>query len=211
LAEELFRGLKERAEQFNVAIVGGDTNSWDGKLVISIALIGEPTGRGPVRRNGAQSGDWIMVTGSLGGSILGHHLDFVPRIREAQKLHHLVEVKAMIDTSDGLAVDLHHLCEESGCGAELIAEQIPVSDAASQMKDGKSALQHALGDGEDFELLLAVSAKDGKRLLNEQPLKELGANLSHLGQFIAEKQVFLTQNGQRQTLPAFGYVHRFGG
>jgi thiamine-monophosphate kinase len=210
LAEELFRGLKERADQFNVAIVGGDTNSWDGKLAISIALIGEPTGRGPVRRNGARPGDWIMVTGLLGGSILGHHLDFIPRIREAQKLHQQVELKAMIDISDGLALDLRHLCEESNCGAELIAEQIPISDAAYQMKDDKSPLDHALSDGEDFELLFAVSAEEGKRLLNEQPLKEFSANLSHLGQFIPEKQVFLVQDGQRQTLPAFGYVHRFG-
>jgi thiamine-monophosphate kinase len=193
-----------------VAIVGGDTNSWDGKLAISIALIGEPTGRGPVRRNGARPGDWIMVTGLLGGSILGHHLDFIPRIREAQKLHQQVELKAMIDISDGLALDLRHLCEESNCGAELIAEQIPISDAAYQMKDDKSPLDHALSDGEDFELLFAVSAEEGKRLLNEQPLKEFSANLSHLGQFIPEKQVFLVQDGQRQTLPAFGYVHRFG-
>jgi thiamine-monophosphate kinase len=209
LAEELFRGLKERADQFNVAIVGGDTNSWDGKLVVSIALIGEPTGRGPVRRNGAQPGDWIMVTGALGGSILGHHLDFVPRIREAHKLHQLVELKAMIDISDGLAVDLHHLCEESNCGAEMIAEQIPMSDAALRMKDGKLALEHALGDGEDFELLFAVSAEHGQRLLSDQPLREFGANLSRVGQFIAEMQVFLIQDGQRRTLPPLGYAHRF--
>ena len=83
LAEELYLGLREVADAFDTAIVGGDTNSWDGPLVISVTLLGEATPRGAVRRSGAKPGDWLLVTGPLGGSILGKHLDFTPRVREA--------------------------------------------------------------------------------------------------------------------------------
>src|SRR6516164_5064801 len=114
LAEELYRGLREMADSFETALIGGDTNSWDGPLVISVTVLGEATERGPVRRGGARPGDWLFVTGPLGGSILGKHLDFTPRVREALALHAAVELHAMIDVSDGLAADLGHLCQESG-------------------------------------------------------------------------------------------------
>src|SRR5258708_23829415 len=122
--------MREMADQFETAIVGGDTNSWEGPLVISITVFGEALPPGPVRRNGAQPGDWLLVTGALGGSILGKHLTFTPRVREALELHALADLHAMIDISDGLAADIYHLCTESRCGAVLRAEAIPVSDAA---------------------------------------------------------------------------------
>jgi len=95
--------------------------------------MGEATERGPVRRSGAKAGDWLFVTGPLGGSILGHHFDFTPRVREALSLHEAVELHALIDISDGLAADLNHILEESRCGAVLVAESIPVSDAANEL------------------------------------------------------------------------------
>src|SRR5438128_8749532 len=115
LAEELYRGLREVADAFDTAIAGGDTNSWDGPLVISVTLLGETTARGPVRRGGARPGDWLLVTGPLGGSILGKHLTFTPRVREAQQLHLQTDLHALIDISDGLAADVSHICQESGC------------------------------------------------------------------------------------------------
>src|SRR5436853_7087210 len=135
LADELYQGLREVADAFGTAVVGGDTNSWDGPLVISVTLLGEATPRGPVRRSGARPGDWLLVTGPLGGSILGKHLTFTPRVREALRLHEAADLHAMIDVSDGLAADLHHLCEESRCGAFLRAEAIPISSAAQSMND----------------------------------------------------------------------------
>jgi thiamine-monophosphate kinase len=169
-----------------------------------VTLLGEATARGPVRRSGARPGDWLLVTGPLGGSILGHHLDFTPRVREALRLHEAVDLRAMIDVSDGLAADVYHLCEESGCGAVLRAEGIPVSNAARGMNDGRSPLEHALGDGEDFELVFAVAPADGERLLGAQPVP--GITLRHVGECV-EAGLWLDEGGQRRALPPKGYVH----
>jgi thiamine-monophosphate kinase len=206
LAQELYTGLREMADQCEVAIVGGDTNSWDGPLVISVTLLGEPTGRGPVTRAGAKPGDWLMTTGPLGGSILGKHLDFTPRVREAMQLHAVADLHAMIDISDGLAADVHHLCEEGRCGAVLWAEKIPVSGDAQRMTDGRTSLEHALGDGEDFELVFAVSPPEAQRLSATQPVA--GVTLAPIGE-VVEQGLWLEENGLRRALPPMGYVHQF--
>jgi thiamine-monophosphate kinase len=206
IAEPLYRGLRSVADEFDTAIAGGDTNTWDGPLVISITAIGEPTGRGPVRRSGAKPGDWLFVTGPLGGSIRGHHLDFTPRVREAIRLHERFDLHAMIDISDGLAVDLKRLCAESGCGAVLDAAAIPISAAARAMNDGTPPLEHALGDGEDFELLFAVGANDGARLATDPRLA--GVTVHRIGTCVAEG-LWLQRDGTRQPLAATGYEHRF--
>lgn len=205
LGEELYRGLREMADAFSTAIVGGDTNSWDGPLVISVALLGEATPRGPVRRNGARPGDWLLVTGPLGGSILGKHLTFTPRVQEALSLHAMANLHAMIDISDGLAGDLAHLCEESNCGAVLRAAAIPLSEDARRMGDSRSPLDHALADGEDFELLFAVAPDDGRRLLATQPLA--GITLTAIGECI-DKGLWLDTDGKRAPLEPRGYVHK---
>lgn len=204
LAEELYRGLREMADMFATAVVGGDTNSWDGPLVISVTVLGEATDRGPVRRSGARPGDWLFVTGPLGGSIRGKHLDFTPRIREALDLHTAVPLRAMIDISDGLAADVNHLCEESRCGAKLRAESIPITAEAWAMNDDRSPLEHALGDGEDFELAFAVTSEDGHALLATQPVA--GVTLAHIGEFV-EAGLWLEEGDARRALPPAGYVH----
>src|SRR5262245_45692575 len=116
LAEELYLGMREVADGFETAIAGGDTNTWTGGLVVSVTVIGEPGPQGPILRRGATPGDWLFVTGPLGGSILGKHLDFVPRVKEGLKLQEHAMLHAMIDISDGLSADVFHICEESGCG-----------------------------------------------------------------------------------------------
>src|SRR5262249_59454932 len=150
LAEALYLGMRELADAFDTSLVGGDTNSWDGALVISVTLFGEATARGPVTRAGAKPGDWLLVTGPLGGSIQAKHLDFTPRVREALALHQLADLHAMIDISDGLAADLKHICDESRCGALLSADAIPISPTARQIKDDRSPLEHTLGDATVF-------------------------------------------------------------
>ncbi len=204
LAEELYLGLRELADAFDTAIVGGDTNSWDGPLVISVTLLGEPGPRGAVRRSGARAGDWLFVTGPLGGSIRGKHLDFTPRVREALALASAASLHAMIDVSDGLAADVAKLCAESGCGAVLRAESIPISEAARSMADAKTPLAHALGDGEDFELVFAVAPEDGRTLLARQPIA--GIMLVAIGECVAEGR-WLEESRTRRPLEAAGYVH----
>jgi thiamine-monophosphate kinase len=204
LAEELYLGLREVADAFDTAIIGGDTNSWDGPLVINVALLGEAVAPGPVRRSGARVGDVLLATGSFGGSILGKHLDFTPRVREALALHAAAELHAMIDVSDGLAADVWHICEESRCGAVLLAETIPIDAAAFRMNDALSPLDHALSDGEDFELVFAVAPDDARRLLAAPPVP--GVPLTAIGE-IVEQGLWLEENGQRRPLPPKGYVH----
>ncbi|HKI16398.1 MAG TPA: thiamine-phosphate kinase, partial [Isosphaeraceae bacterium] len=172
VAQGVYNGMRSLAEQFQVELVGGDTNAWDGPLVINVTLVGETTSLGPVRRSGARAGDIILVTGALGGSLAsGRHLRPEPRIAEALALHAAAPIHAMIDISDGLSSDLGHILEESGVGAVVDAESIPIHPDCQAMsrQDGVPALDHAVNDGEDFELCLVVSAENAARLLASTP------------------------------------------
>ena len=204
-ARDLHAGLLDLADQYGVILAGGDTNSWDGPLVINVAVVGEPFGTRSITRDGAKPGDWIFVTGALGGSLTGHHLTFEPRVREAKLLTELVDVHAMIDVSDGLAADLHHILEQSRMGAIVEAAAIPISPAARQSDDDRDPLQHALSDGEDFELFFTVSADDGRRLVAEW--RDL-TPLSHIGDITAEPGCWLRRGtGPLKPLPPLGWSH----
>jgi thiamine-monophosphate kinase len=199
IAEELYRGMREMADRFNVSIAGGDTNTWPDGLVVSVTLMGEPGPQGPILRSGAKPGDWLFVTGPLGGSIQGKHLDFTPRVHEALQLQQHAAIHAMIDISDGLSADAYHLCEESQCGLTLFADRIPLNDGIP--------LERALCDGEDFELAFAVTPEDGAWLLKEQPIA--GILLSHVGAFVDEMALFLEESGTRRRIAPRGFVHDF--
>ncbi|GAB4148771.1 MAG: thiamine-phosphate kinase [Planctomycetaceae bacterium] len=205
LPRKVHKGIEELADQFDVVIAGGDTNSWNGPLVINVAVIGEPAEHGPVLRSGARVGDWIFVTDRLGGSLAGKHFSFTPRVEEALQLAECVDLHAMIDISDGLAADLHHILEESEVGAEIDSAKIPISEAAFSLNDSLSPLQHALQDGEDFELLFTVSEVDGKRLVQQSPLN---VSLTQIGNITRETGCFLVEETGRKTdLPALGWKH----
>ncbi|MDH3716871.1 MAG: thiamine-phosphate kinase [Planctomycetota bacterium] len=206
LAEQLFHGLQPLAERYDLAIAGGDTNTWEGPLVISATLIGETTPQGPLLRSGARPGDQLVVTGSFGGSSLGHHLDFEPRVREALLLAERYTLHAGMDCSDGLALDASRLAEESGCGVVIDPEAVPLADAARRLAEtsGRAPIQHALGDGEDFELILAVPPEDSERMLAEQPL---AVPLTRVGEFIVEPGLWQQEGDQRTRLQPLGYEH----
>jgi len=210
LAQELYEGLLPLADEFGVAIAGGDTNAWDGPLAVSITLLGETTSRGPLVRSGARAGDRILVTGAFGGSILGRHFDFQPRVAEALLLHARYELHAGIDVSDGLSLDLGRLCDESDCGAVLQAAHVPVhADAlrlAAERDDGRSSLEHALSDGEDFELILAVPPVAAAQLLAERPLS---VSLTDIGEFVAERGLWMEDAAGRRPLARRGWEHDF--
>jgi thiamine-monophosphate kinase len=211
LALGLYEGLLPLAEQYGVAVAGGDTNSWDGPLVVSVTLVGKVTARGPLTRSGAVPGDRIVVSGSFGGSILGRHFDFSPRVAEALLLAQRYELHAGIDCSDGLSIDLAHLAGESGCGAVLQPDAVPIADdahrLAEKLADGSTPLDHALCDGEDFELILAVPPGDADRMLAEQPLD---VPLTAIGQFIPQRGLWqVDAGGHHVPLAPSGFQHEF--
>ena len=209
LAVGIYQGILPLAREFKTAIAGGDTNTWDGPLAISITAIGETTGSGPVCRNGALVGDVVLVTGALGGSILNKHFDFTPRIAEAICLHRDFQLHAATDISDGLAVDLSHITGESGCGVILDRDAIPISsDAvrmAGQASDSRTALCHALSDGEDFELILVMPPQDAERVVQQQPL---AVPVSRIGHVVQESGLWWDcAQGSRVPLEITGYEH----
>lgn len=160
-AKRIYAGARQIAEAYACPIIGGDTTSWPRPMSICVTMLGQcPEGRTPIRRNGARPGDAIYVTGPLGGSILGKHLSFEPRIELADRLAQCCELHAMMDISDGLAIDLSRICKASGVGAVLEESllETAISDAARELsaRDGIPALHHTLHDGEDFELLVIV-------------------------------------------------------
>jgi thiamine-monophosphate kinase len=207
LAKQLYEGVLPLAERFNVAIAGGDTNTWDGPLFISVTAVGKTTSHGSLLRSGAKAGDRLLVTGQLGGSILGRHLDCEPRVREALLLHERYELHAGMDISDGLALDLSRMCEASGVGAIVDVERIPVSPAAHELarrEPQRTALDHALSDGEDFELLLAVPAEVAAQIFRDKPV---GCGICDVGQVTADSGLRQRSDSKVSPLAARGFVH----
>ncbi len=206
-ARELYRGLLDLAKQFGVELGGGDTNRWHGKLVISVTAIGQGTSRGVLRRGTAKVGDAILVTGPLGGSILGHHFDFEPRVSLALDLNARYTLHAGMDISDGLSLDLSRMVEMSGVGAELVLDSIPIADDARQLSvsTGRTPLEHALSDGEDFELLITAPQDEATRILNDTSLSQ---PVFRVGEIIAGEGIWYRDaSGQRHRMSAEGYRH----
>lgn len=164
-AEQFAESLAHTAQSYSLAVVGGDTTSSPNDTMISVTVAGVPLPGGPLLRRGAKPGDEILVSGRLGGSILGRHLRPAARVREIAALmdycqeQKLTPPSAGMDISDGLALDLSRLCRESGTGAVIEEARIPVSVAAERLAEqtGSTPLHHALSDGEDFELLVTLS------------------------------------------------------
>jgi thiamine-monophosphate kinase len=197
-AKELYLGMREAGEKCGCVIVGGDTGSWPGKLALSVTILGRSGGVGPITRKGARAGDGIYVTGPLGGSILGRHMTFEPRVQLARTLAQTGQITAMIDLSDGLSRDLGHICRQSGVGAVIDAEKVPIhADAkALSLRDGRDALNHALSDGEDYELLFTASDE----LSNAQGVVRVGT-------ITQESGIWLTRGAERKRLEAVGWQH----
>jgi len=207
LAHEITTGLTTLAEQYGVAIAGGDTNSWSGKLAVSVTVLGEPPPTGVLQRNAAQVGQAVLVTGPLGGSILGKHFTFDPRVKEAVVLRSDYHATAAIDVSDGLLIDSSRLARESGLGVVLDLSRIPLAPAANTLarQTGKTPLDHALADGEDFEIVFTTSVDQAQRLLQDQPFP---TPITQIGEVIAEPGLWQAKATGPTPLAARGFEHR---
>jgi len=208
---KIYDGLNALAEKYGVAVVGGETTTNPGRILISIALLGTvPRGK-QVLRSGAKAGDAIFVTGELGGSLAEKHLDFEPRLAEARWLAKHFSIHAMIDLSDGLAGDLRHILKASVVGAEILKSAVPVSRQAKmrakQNPTAKPAFAAALTDGEDFELLFTVAGKDAVKLLDAWKQKFPKLKLSCIGKIVAGEGILIRDKSGSHKLKAHGYVH----
>jgi thiamine-monophosphate kinase len=173
-AHSLFRGMANTAAEFGLAIIGGDTNRHRGPLTVGVAMTGRLAAEFKCadgwRMDRSKPGDAIVVSGSLGGSLLSKHLEFQPRIRLARWLQQNYAIRCATDITDSLAVDLGHVVRKSGVSAILDLDSIPISKDAVRMAadTGTAVLDHALFDGEDFELLFTIEAETANKLLSDQ-------------------------------------------
>src|SRR5256886_3451557 len=190
--KKLYRGLKRAASKFDVAIVGGETSATCGPAAISVSVSGFVERNRWVSRRDGKNGDDLFVTGRLGGSLRGKHLRFVPRIEESRWLTKNFRVHAMMDLSDGLGADLPRLAKASKLGFKIDKEKLPLAPGAK--------IDNAISDGEDYELLFAISPRDRDRLQREWKRKFPKLPLTRIGSLVHPSS-FIPQPFLR------GYVH----
>ena len=212
------RSLISLAERYNVTLAGGDTAQSPNGVLADIVVVGTTPKGKALLRSGARPGDRIYVSGELGGSAAAvwqmrkkptrklnpreypRHFFPDPRIELGRVLREKGLASAMIDTSDGLSTDLAHICEESGVGAELQAEDIPRASVGKPAREVD--LQFALHGGEDYELLF--TAPRGKRI----PPRIAGIPVTHIGHVTRQRKIFLrNKGGVRYELEPLGWEH----
>ncbi len=203
-AEKLMQGVNDLAAEFAVEIVGGDTNRWEQGLVVGSTVIGRC--ERPWLISGAKAGDVLVTTGPFGGSLAGHHLTFEPRCRIASLLASRYNINAATDVSDSLSVDLQALCEASAVGAVLNRDSLPISEACrARHCNEETALRHALSDGEDFELLLAIAPEIWQALSTDIDLQ---GRLFRIGEFRSQTGIWLRElSGLEKLVEVAGYEH----
>ena len=209
-AQEMYAGRRSVSDEFACPMVGGDTGAWSQKLAISVTVFGKPDGIAPVLRSGAKVGDAICVTGSFGGAWqTTRHVTFTPRIREARLLARRCDLHAMIDVSDGLAIDLSRICKASGVGASINAASIPVAPNAEGKRTNITPLQAAITDGEDYELLFTLPPEQAKQLLQDQPFDAAVSCIGHITQNQPANNLTITSDdGTINPLAAEGWDHQ---
>ena len=189
---ELYRGLRKSADHFDVSIVGGETSSTPGPIAVSVSVIGFVERNRAVSRRGGKPGDDLFVTGRLGGAVKQKHLKFVPRIVESRWLTKNFSIHAMMDLSDGLGADLPRLARASKVGFNIDVENLPVARDAN--------VSAAISEGEDYELLFAISPRDGIHLSRAWRRKFPKLSLTRIGSLSRKSR------SEKRKLP-LGYIH----
>jgi thiamine-monophosphate kinase len=190
--KDLYRGLRKAAKHFDVGIVGGETSSTPGSIAVSVSVIGFVERNRAVSRRGGKPGDDLFVTGRLGGGMKQKHLEFVPRIVESRWLTQHFHIHAMMDLSDGLGADLPRLARASNVSFNIDLEKLPLDRGAT--------VNAAIADGEDYELLFAISPGDGIRLAQAWRRKFPKLSLTQIGSLSRKSK------SEKRKLP-LGYIH----
>ncbi len=216
--EEIYRGLMDCGKEFSCGVVGGDIVRSPQYIFISVSLVASVPGDTFLTRDAARPGQAVMVTGSLGDSFLGlkwlmgggvdsnpcarRHLYPQPRLREGRRARELGAV-AGIDVSDGLLRDLGHVCEESGAGAEIHLEEVPISAAARETARelGEDAASAALFGGEDYELVIIADGNEAAAMRDELGLTVIGRMTEKKGLAV------LDSAGRSVEMHRAGYEH----
>jgi thiamine-monophosphate kinase len=212
-------GLFELADRFQVSLVGGDLTR--GPLTISVQVIGAVADSGPLTRSGAQAGDQLFVTGSLGDSAAGlarlrdaRHISSTdpdaliqrflwpqPRVTAGLALNGVAA--SCIDISDGLLADCGHICTASGCRGVIELERLPLSDGLLANMSQEKARQLALSGGDDYELLFSMAEGTSEAQLS----KRLGLPVTRVGFMKPGSGTALTLQGKPVAMPGRGYSH----
>jgi len=190
--EQLYRGLGRAAKRFKVSIVGGEMSGTSGPVAISVSVVGFVERNRCVSRRGGKAGDDLFVTGRLGGAVKKKHLQFIPRIVESRWLTRNFPVHAMMDLSDGLGADLPRLAKASRIGFTIEMENLPLARGAK--------IDNAISEGEDYELLFAISPRERTRLEREWRKKFRKLPLTRIGRLNPQSAI---GNPQLRS----GYVH----
>lgn len=238
--DEIFTGLFEIADESDVTIIGGDTSSAPDRLFIDTIAIGECKAGKAVTRAGAQPGDLVFVTGTLGAADLGlkflerghrlqdarsvakesakvvliqsairRHLTAEPQLRFGQALGEGKLATAMIDISDGLSTDLHHLLEESRCGAVIRAASLPVADSVAELSLTEFHVEPVamvLQSGEEYELLFTAQAEDREKIFSVAT--ELGVRVTEIGEITGGNELQLIHEEEIEIIQPSGYEHK---
>jgi thiamine-monophosphate kinase len=225
--DAMFLGMRDQMAEFSAAIVGGNLARGD-KLVVDVFLLGKADPGRILTRAGAEPGDVIYVTGELGASaaglaLLSHsdpppagltrlveaHLQPRPRVREGVAIARAGLARAMIDISDGLAADLHHICEASRVGAEVRQADVPCAEGIETVAEmcGADPWHYVLFGGEDYELLFTVRADAAERV--PDLAKRLGTPVHRIGTILPPEYgiQLLGPDGTRVPLTATGWDH----
>jgi thiamine-monophosphate kinase len=190
--KRLYRGLRRAAQLFKVSIVGGELSSTRGPIAISVSVVGFVEKNRWVSRRGGKVDDDLFVTGRLGGAIQRKHLQFIPRIAESRWLTKNFSIHAMMDLSDGLGIDLPRLARASKVGFRIEMEKLPLNRGAE--------IAQAISEGEDYELLFAISPHQRKRLERNWRKKFPKLPLTCIGQLNRKSKI------ENRKL-SHGYVH----
>lgn len=211
------RGLLRLAKRFDVTLAGGDTAESRSGVLADIVVLGSVPNGETVLRSGANPGDRIYVTGRLGGSaaavellLSGHkkklrsqdypeHFFPRPRVEVGKYLREHRIAAAMIDISDGLSTDLHHICEESGVGAVVDGDALPRARIGKPPREVD--LRFSLHGGEAYELLF--TAPERARV----PGKIAGVPVTEVGEITRHKRVLLRNSGKKEKLEPAGWEH----